>query len=56
MRLRDDIRNARYEQSIDAARGGPISGEWRPRHSGKKPISGGPQYRTMQYIMTVRSR
>ncbi len=56
MRIRDDMRNARYDQSIDAARGGPISGEWRPRHSGKKPTSGGPQCRTLQYIMTVRSR
>ena len=56
MRLRDDMRNARCEQSIDAARGGSISGEWRPTHSGKKPTSGGPQCKTLQYIMTVRSR
>jgi len=56
MRLRDDMRNARYEQCIDNARGGPISGEWRATHSVKKPTSGGPQCRTMQYMMTVRSR
>ena len=39
--------------SIDAARGGPISGEWRPEHSEAKTYIRGPQCRTLQYIMTV---
>ena len=35
-------------------RGGTISGEWQSAHSGRKPMSGGPQSKTMQFRMKVR--
>jgi hypothetical protein len=54
MRLRDDMLNAQYDQSIDDERGGNISGEWRPAHSGPKPMSGGPKSKTMQFKVRVR--
>ena len=54
MRLRADMLNAQYEQSIHEERGGEISGEWQARNSGRKPMSGGPQSRTLQFRMTVK--
>jgi len=54
MLLRADMRNAQYEQSVDSERGGNISGEWQSAHSGRKPMSGGPQSKTMQFRMKVR--
>ncbi len=56
MLLRADMRNARYEQSVADERGGNISGEWQSSHSGRKPMSGGPQSKTMQFRMKVRPR
>jgi hypothetical protein len=55
MLLRADMRNAQYEQFVAGERGGNISGEWQPAHSGRKPMSGGPQCKTMQFSMKVRS-
>ena len=52
MRLRADMLNAQYEQTDELERDVKASGEWRARHSGRKPMPGGPQSKTLQF-MTV---
>jgi hypothetical protein len=52
MRLRADLQTASYNKLIDER--GHI--ECRPMHSGKKPMAGGPKFKTLQMIWGLRTR
>ena len=50
--MRHASTDAKYERTIEAERGGKISGQWRPTQSGKRGWSG-PGFKTVQYQMTT---
>jgi hypothetical protein len=43
----------RFDHAVDSGRGGSVVGEWATKHSGPRPMPGGPEFGVKQFIATI---